>query len=367
MKVLLLGEYSNVHWSLAGGLRALGHDVTVVSNGDFWKGYPCDIRLERKYSSRWDALSYLSRTVLEFRKFRGYDIVQLINPLFLELRARNILPFYRYLRSNNGKVFLDAYGMDRYYVKACLDRKFDYSELMIGDKFRDIRDNRIAVDEWMGQEKGPLNRAIAEDCDGIIAGLWEYYISYNDAFPEKTTYIPFPVSVPDKPAERYLEAGDGRKRFFIGVQRSRSEFKGTDILLPIMRDLENRYPERMTVTAVENVPYEEYCRLMRSSDVLVDQLYSPTPNMNSLLAMSQGLVVAGGGEEEPYRFIGEKELRPIINLPCETEEIRDTLIHLLEASTESLQRRKTDSITYVRRHHDPVQVAEKYIEFWRRR
>lgn len=35
MKILLMGEYSNVHATLADGLRKLGHQVTVVSNGDF--------------------------------------------------------------------------------------------------------------------------------------------------------------------------------------------------------------------------------------------------------------------------------------------------------------------------------------------
>lgn len=31
MKILLLGEYSNVHATLADGLRKLGHQVTVLS------------------------------------------------------------------------------------------------------------------------------------------------------------------------------------------------------------------------------------------------------------------------------------------------------------------------------------------------
>lgn len=48
MKILLLGEYSNVHATLAEGLRMLGHDVTVASNGDFWKNYPRDISLVRR-------------------------------------------------------------------------------------------------------------------------------------------------------------------------------------------------------------------------------------------------------------------------------------------------------------------------------
>ena len=47
MKILLLGEYSNVHWMLAQGLRTLGHQVCVISNGDFWKDYPRDIDVSR--------------------------------------------------------------------------------------------------------------------------------------------------------------------------------------------------------------------------------------------------------------------------------------------------------------------------------
>lgn len=52
MRILLLGEYSNVHATLAEGLRNLGHTVTVVSNGDFWKDYTRDIDVSRK-EGRW--------------------------------------------------------------------------------------------------------------------------------------------------------------------------------------------------------------------------------------------------------------------------------------------------------------------------
>jgi CO dehydrogenase/acetyl-CoA synthase alpha subunit len=37
MKILLLGEYSNLHVALAEGLRQLGHPVTVISNGKKWR------------------------------------------------------------------------------------------------------------------------------------------------------------------------------------------------------------------------------------------------------------------------------------------------------------------------------------------
>lgn len=91
MKILLLGEYSNVHATLADGLRKLGHQVTVLSNGDFWKNYPRDIDLVRKPGKK-GGIIYLAKLLTILPKLRGYDIVQLINPMFLELKAERIFP-----------------------------------------------------------------------------------------------------------------------------------------------------------------------------------------------------------------------------------------------------------------------------------
>ena len=48
MKILLIGEYSNLHNSLKKGLIDLGHEVTLVSFGDGFKDFSSDIRLSRK-------------------------------------------------------------------------------------------------------------------------------------------------------------------------------------------------------------------------------------------------------------------------------------------------------------------------------
>ncbi|MBF0951544.1 MAG: glycosyltransferase family 1 protein, partial [Alloprevotella tannerae] len=37
MRILLIGDYSNVHATLLKGLRELGHDVLLASDGDGWK------------------------------------------------------------------------------------------------------------------------------------------------------------------------------------------------------------------------------------------------------------------------------------------------------------------------------------------
>ena len=105
MRILLLGEYSNVHATLAEGLRALGHQVTVASNGDFWKNYPRDIDLSRK-EGKLGGLKLLTKVYAQLPRWRGYDVVQLINPMFLELKAERILPIYKYLRKHNKMMVL---------------------------------------------------------------------------------------------------------------------------------------------------------------------------------------------------------------------------------------------------------------------
>lgn len=60
----------------------MGHRVVVASDGDGFKNYPRDIDLSRKSSGIIDTLTSLISVLGKFKKFKGYDVVQLINPCF---------------------------------------------------------------------------------------------------------------------------------------------------------------------------------------------------------------------------------------------------------------------------------------------
>lgn len=362
LKILLLGEYSNVHWTLAEGLRELGHEVTVASDGDAWKNYPRDIDLQRLSLGRWDTISYLFRLKRIMPKLRDFDIVQLINPIFLDLRVERILPYYEQLKRQNRSIFLGAFGMDHYWVKAALDCKtFRYSDFNMGSEERHSPSNDALIDEWLYGKKGELNRYIAQDCAGIVSGLYEYEMSYRPYFPDKLRFIPFPVRcMQEKPRETDRK---GKIRFFIGIQKGRSEYKGTDIMLRALERLQRDYPDKVLIHKAESVPFETYQHLIEDSDVLLDQLYSYTPAMNGLLAMSKGLVLVGGGEEESYELLGENELRPIVNVLPNEESVYSGLEQLV-LHPERIPLLQQQSIDYIRKYHDYRTVAREYVEFW---
>ena len=364
MRILLLGEYSNVHWTLAEGLRALGHEVCVVSDGDKWKNYPRDIDLSRRSLNTIDTLTYYLKCITQTVRMRGYDVVQLINPIFFDLRANKIAPFYRYIRKHNKKLFLGAFGMDHYWVKTGLDCKtFRYSDFNFGSHPRTEESyNQPFIHDWLNGEKTQLNIDIANDVDGIISGLYEYDCCYRPHFPDKTTFIPFPINLKSV-SHKQPRTPNRPIRFFVGIQKGRSEYKGTDIMLHALKRVKDAYPDRLEIAIAESVPFNEYQKLINSSDVILDQLYSYTPAMNALMAMAKGLVVVGGGEPENYDILDEHELRPIINVQPNEEDcykqMKDLVLH-----PERIDILSNQSIEYIRRHHDHIKVAQQYINAW---
>ena len=200
---------------------------------------------------------------------------------------------------------------------------------------------------------------IAADCDGIIAGLYEYWVCYKDAFHNKLCYIPFPI-VPKAEAAKPCH---NPVRVFIGINKLRNEYKGTDIMLKAAELVAAKHPDKMQLIKAESLPFNEYMKVMDGSDILLDQLYSYTPSMNPLEAMSRGIVCMGGGEPEHYALLGEEELRPIINV----EPTIDSVVAQLEEAVcdpDRITLLKRQSQEYIRRHHDYLNVARQYISFW---
>lgn len=132
------------------------------------------------------------------------------------------------------------------------------------------------------------------------------------------------------------------------------------------RTVVQRHPDAARLEIVEDKPYSEYCRLLESAHILLDQAYSFTPATNALIAMAMGKNVVSGAEPEFYDFIGEQNLRPIINASPHLDlmiEILDKIV----SDPHSIEARGRDSRRFVEKHHDCTIVARRAVDFWKRR
>ena len=363
MKVLLVGDASNFHWTLAQGLRTLGHDVTVISNGGGWMNTNCDIRIMRKSNGPVDSMMYLAKIMSLLPSWRDYDVVQISGCNFFRLRPEKNLAIFRQLRRQNKRIFMEAIGTDHYYVKACFDGKsYRYSDFFIGNKPLNRPNYNTDKAAYLEGSNRDANIAIAQECDGISACLWEYYVAYQQEYKNKLTYIPIPINLDENPIRNIPDAIE-KLRFFIGIQHDRSALKGTDVMYDILQQLHRDYKNECIVTAVESLPYKEYNRVMYESDVLIDQLYSYTPATNALLAMAKGIVAVSGAEPEYYDMIGEHKLQPIVNVLPDANEVYNTLENLI-LHRDKIPQMCRDSRAFIEKHHDYRNIAQQFIDFW---
>lgn len=396
MKILLLGDASNYHHALAAGLRQLGCDVTEASAGSGFMNTGRDIDIRRRFGGRLGGLDLWLKILGPLRsRLKGYDVVQLVSPCFLELKPKRLHKVFDFLKRHNGKVFATYLGTDIPFIDECLDlaSPLRYNEYRIGnEKGPLLVEQPDIVERWNNPALKQWTDYFYRNIDGAVTALYEYAVAARRVLPpERCAYagIPVetaelqPVDIPDDPAP---------VRFFLGRHRHRMAEKGTDRFEAALRAAAAQRPGKAEIIIVENRPYAEYLQLLKSAHVVVDQAYSYTPGVNALLAMSYGIPVVSGGEEDYYRFIGETEdhpgaaeehsgaaaiyrattslessaqkpLRPIYNSPVDTEGMTRLFLHIID-HPEELKPRGEASRAFAVRHNDARVVAARFLDFW---
>lgn len=364
MKILFLGDASNYHHTLANALVEMGHNVTVASHGSYWMNTRRDIDISRPSSSKLGgALLWLKLNSSLRNSFKGYDVVHISNPTFLDLRPHRNREIFDRLKRDNGKVFLTALGTDSHFVEMCCRENslLKYSEWQINGKPGPIIDKK---NEWLNPELYDHCRYIYDNIDGVVTVLYEYDLSARRILPtEMVTYGGIPIDTTTI-TPQYIDNAPEVITLFLGRHRNRQAEKGTDRIEIVAKAIADKYPHRCRLDIVENLPYQEYLARLRNAHVVMDQLYSYTPATNALLAMAMGLNTLSGGEDEFYNFIGEKDLRPIINaIPDD-----DILYHTLEEVVlhpEMITKRSHEGREFAEKHNDSKVVAQRFIDFWK--
>lgn len=367
MKILLIGEASFAHYMLSRGLKALGHDVTLMSGGNAWHDTLRDIDLPRDMRRGWiGGLSVLWALWRNRRRLKGYDVVHLSHYSVIPLGMKWNIRFMRYMKKHNRCLMRSCYGDDPQTIERQLAGVPEYSEIYWNGAAQNLRCNEGRIAEQRLTACVKCWNVANELSEVIVPCLYEYYLAYNtEAFRQKLRYIGLPIELPAG-SEVKLKGTGKVINVLVGMQAERDHIKGARRIASMVEEVRKRAPERLSIKYVENVPYNDYCKMISEADVLVDQLYSFTPSMNSLTAMARGTVVIGGGEEYFYNFIGETELRPIINVrPDVEDEVNIQVICRALLTEGNVARLSRESVEFVRRHHDARKIARQFISLYK--
>lgn len=367
MKILFVGDASNLHNCLAQQLRQTGHIAVVASNGSTWMNTRRDINLLRR-PGKMGAVRYVIDILKALSQMRGYDIVQIAGPIFLSLKPGKVRLVLDYLKRHNGRVVMSALGTDRVYYDACHDgHTYRYSDYRLGNDpspyVQSAEYQAQRQDNWSQPFMKEHSDYVVNAIDGATACLWEYYAAYRPILGERVVHTGIPIDV-QALSFRPLDNVPDKVRFFLGIQNDRTVIKGTDRMHEALKRVCAYRPEECEMVVARSVPYAQYVQMMQSSHVLLDQLYSYTPATNALLAMAQGLVAVSGAEPEFYDLINEHDNQPIINVDPMIDGDIEAKLNWIIDNKHLLPQLSKQSREFVEKHNAASVVAQRHINFW---
>lgn len=373
----MIGEYSRLHNTLKEGLVKLGHDVTIVGNGDGFKDYPVDLNTDATWSKsfllnplrqviyrlfKYDfaTLEYGIRFYFMLRQLRGFDVVQLISETPIQTHLSFEYALLKRLRAANKKLFILSSGTDFRFMQAVADKKYRYS---LFDAY--LQDpSRIAEYRHVLPHLTPAYRKHHEKmmalADGMIATDIDYAIALNEA-PEFLGLIPNPVNTN---LIAYLAPRQSPPvRIFHGINRWNYHKKGNAYFEQALEIIQRKYGEKVVVTTAENLPYAQYIRLFDDAHIVLDQVNAYDQGYNALEAMAKGKVVFTGAETEFMQHYHLTE-RVAVNAPPDADAIAGELSHLIDHPQEitAISQRAR---RFIEQEHDYLTIAGKYLEMWK--
>ncbi len=378
MKILLCGDYSSVHSELAVGLKKAGQDVTVLSDGDYYKNFPADIKISIDIKKRniFEKALYLILDLfglyglIKYKKtiktinLENYDIVQLINPVVIsQFGAIGNLLFINHLSKKTNNIFLCALGDDTRWVKACLSKTYKYSPL---DSLK--LKNFIKFYYSLKYVYIPgyyfLGKFAEYKSKAIITGLIDYEIAYNK-YNIKTKLIRLPISK-DKFNEPPKKSITDKITIFHAWQKGKESKKGNDVLDLAVKIIIKKYGfEKINYETASGLTYDKFIKKYNNADIFLDQIYSYDRGVSGALGMCSGKVVFSGFEdEEVFSLNAPLNIKKTgVNATKNLDSLVEALSYLIE-NNNILEEIKTNAYLYAIENYDSDLISKQYLDYW---
>lgn len=362
MNILIIGEFSAFAKHLKNGFKKLGHQVTIVHAGDSFKkidGDEEDVLFTLKkivvkghhvtgselLLSPWTNW-IIQKEINKRLKGKHIDIVIVINYGFLS--SRYFFPgvklrFIKKLVSKGAKLIMTACGNDPALQCA-------YPELC----------------NITGLRQQPNNTRytyLLKNADAIIPTTYCYFdavkrfCEYHGYDTSKLCHTtPLPITVDN---DYEITPCDDRKIvIFHGI--TRPQVKGTAFIKEAMDRIQQEYPDKVECRCEGGMSYNEYVRLFKRIDILIDQTYFNGWGMNAAIGAMKGKCVLAPCGKECRSDVGFDEDIPFVEIQPDANQIYSVLKSLI-VQPDKIYSLKIASRQFVERYCESSIVAEKYL------
>jgi glycosyltransferase involved in cell wall biosynthesis len=149
---------------------------------------------------------------------------------------------------------------------------------------------------------------------------------------------------------------------FMGINRTNYHSKGISYFEKALAIIQQKFPKKVHIEIVENLPYEQYIEKYNNAHIILDQVYAYDQGYNALEAMAKAKVVFTGAETA---FMQHYKLdTPVaINALPEVDSLVIALEKLID-NPEKITEIGLAAQDFVIQHHDYKKVAQQYLNSW---
>ena len=376
MRILLIGEYNRSHKFLKEGLIKLGHEAIVVGLNDGFKNVPVDITIKQKYNSGYkkkirsilyklfgidlQSINIYKQIRSHKNSLSGFDIVQYINESPFICTPKTEIKIFNFLKKHNNNFFLLSCGTDYSSVKYAYDRKFKYSILTPYFEGKINQKDFSAALKHLRPDFITLHKYLVQNIKGIIASDLDYHIPLLN-HPKYLGLAPNPIKLVNfnfSPAivkEKLI--------IFHGINKNNYFKKGNDLFEQALEIILTKYPDKITIKTVSNLPYHDYIKSFNEAHVLLDQVYAYDQGFNALEAMAMGKVVFTGAEKEWLEYYNLKEDSIAINAEPDVEKLVQKLEWLI-LNPKKVTEISKNARLFIEQEHDHLLATKDYLNKW---
>lgn len=129
-----------------------------------------------------------------------------------------------------------------------------------------------------------------------------------------------------------------------------------------MENIKEKYPDKVEIILDGNMPLEEYKKILKRANIIIDQCKSYSYGMNALYGMAMGKVVFSGNEAECRKEFKREDV-PVINIKPNVKDIEGKIEYFVK-NPELIFKIGEKSRKFVEEFHDCEVITSQYLKIF---
>lgn len=216
------------------------------------------------------------------------------------------------------------------------------------------------------QYHSPPNNYVPEQSDRSFQGRKLVIAQYHPRFYTDAFIVPNMIDIWEDAHQPDTKPSDRIKIFYSWAfeQKGGWSDKGSAETIAILKQIRQRYGQRVEIVVLNNRPYEECLRQKRTAHICIDECVTGSYHLQSLEGCAVGALTFNNIDEKTLSYIAEvsgQDTHPFVK--TNLGQLFEKLCFFIE-NPEVLKKRQQQARAWMELHWDPRKLVQRYLKVY---